>query len=558
MFPQLEQLVQQNKTEQDLKRGSSNKPAVTELQTALYQSGFGAELKWAQFGADGSYGNGTSSAVKAFSTKVNLSSTGESVSQDVCTQLLTRSAEARDLRQVKRSLTQLKRGSGDKAGVKALQRLLNQLGYGEQLNWAKFKDDGAYGGGTTAAVKAFGQKEGIATDGEQLNETLGQKLVEKISAFFGAGWAEVQDATNGSGANRRVASKAKGTYVDLFPVGGRNYDYVEKVRTKTREEDARDENKKEVVRPYRYEFEKATYKLKKESLEFDHMIVKKFGASNKLISSFFYPETHKRKINKTNQRIILHFTAGQASGDIKTLSKENFHVSTPYIIGRDGTIYRMFSPRQWSHHLGIKVDEFGLDADPCSIGIEISNYGPLKENGHGELMTIYDSVYCRTKDTEGYVKLDHPYRGYEYYASYTPEQYEATIMLLRYLTETFDIKRKFLPTDKTLESQGKYDQIARYSKYKSGAEAEAFKGICSHVNYRPTGKWDIGPAFDWDKVIAGVTADSFAPEHLVASRGIFDEVLSMDESTQRAEDQGLDYGNMDESIYGPDGPEVDI
>ena len=31
-----------------------------------------------------------------------------------------------------------------------------------------------------------------------------------------------------------------------------------------------------------------------------------------------------------------------------------------------------------------------------------------------------------------------------------------------------------------------------------------FRGVTSHVNYRPTGKWDIGPAFDWERLIKAV------------------------------------------------------
>lgn len=33
-----------------------------------------------------------------------------------------------------------------------------------------------------------------------------------------------------------------------------------------------------------------------------------------------------------------------------------------------------------------------------------------------------------------------------------------------------------------------------------------FRGVVSHVNYRRTGKTDIGSAFDWNRVIEGVQA----------------------------------------------------
>jgi hypothetical protein len=48
-------------------------------------------------------------------------------------------------------------------------------------------------------------------------------------------------------------------------------------------------------------------------------------------------------------------------------------------------------------------------------------------------------------------------------------------------------------------------------RYTATDEVLNFRGIVSHVNYRDTGKWDIGPAFDWNKVIQGVQAARFAP-----------------------------------------------
>jgi len=57
------------------------------------------------------------------------------------------------------------------------------------------------------------------------------------------------------------------------------------------------------------------------------------------------------------------------------------------------------------------------------------------------------------------------------------------ISLLRYLTAQYNIPRTFLPENK---------------RHITGTESELpnFKGITSHVNYRTSGKWDIGPAFD--------------------------------------------------------------
>ena len=140
-------------------------------------------------------------------------------------------------------------------------------------------------------------------------------------------------------------------------------------------------------------------------------------------------------------------------------------------------------------------------------------------------------------------------------------------MLLRYLTETFNIPRNFLPTDEALEAQGKWNEIPRYSRFKDPAAEKAFEGICTHANYRPKdseiekkswGKWDIGPAFDWKQVIEGVTAETYTPQLIDNSRGMFDEVEYRDESTLHSSDMGLEHGDINSDAYGLEGPEVDI
>ncbi len=46
-------------------------------------------------------------------------------------------------------------------------------------------------------------------------------------------------------------------------------------------------------------------------------------------------------------------------------------------------------------------------------------------------------------------------------------------------------------------------EAQRYDVYANVAQ---FKGITTHVNYQPEsyGKWDFGPAFDWNRVIAAL------------------------------------------------------
>ncbi|WP_298423914.1 N-acetylmuramoyl-L-alanine amidase [uncultured Kordia sp.] len=203
-------------------------------------------------------------------------------------------------------------------------------------------------------------------------------------------------------------------------------------------------------------------------------------------SSFYYQERN------TKTQIVLHFTAGFLRGDVAALSTPNNHVSTAFIIPRNGKTLNMWSSAYWSYHLG--KGAVGGNKTGCkrTIAIEISNIGYLKKKGD-QLVTIYSDKddYCTLDETYYYTKLDTPFRGQEYYATFSDKQYKSLISLLRYLTAEYDIPRAFLPEDK---------------RYITGIERELpnFKGITSHVNYRTSGKWDIGPAFDWERVINGV------------------------------------------------------
>ena len=213
-------------------------------------------------------------------------------------------------------------------------------------------------------------------------------------------------------------------------------------------------------------------------------------------TGYFYDESVKK------EKIVLHFTAGHLKGDLLSLtSKKRGHVSAPFVLARDGKLFQLFSSAAWSYHLGRGAKGGNGTQSKKSIGIEISNFGPLTLKD-GMLETIYSRieggpkhVYCSEADTSAYIKLDKPFRGYTYFASYTDEQYNALINLLRYLTKQYDIPREFLPED---------------VRYETTQEVVNFKGIVTHVNYRETGKWDMGPAFDWERVIKGVQGSSFS------------------------------------------------
>jgi len=200
------------------------------------------------------------------------------------------------------------------------------------------------------------------------------------------------------------------------------------------------------------------------------------------VTDFYYPV----KENKT--AIVLHFTVGYLTGDIASLVEQGSHMSVPFVIGRNGTVYQLFSSNYWSYHLGRNAIGGNTYNSKRSIGIELSNIGPLtRENG--DLYNIYNQKYCSIDEEDFYEKIEIPFRKYSYFATITEEQYTSLRELLIYLCDKYSIPHTILP-----ENQ-------RFRLFTSKKQAQLYQGICSHVNYRAYGKVDLGPAFNWDRII---------------------------------------------------------
>ncbi|HVG42243.1 MAG TPA: N-acetylmuramoyl-L-alanine amidase [Chitinophagaceae bacterium] len=290
-----------------------------------------------------------------------------------------------------------------------------------------------------------------------------------------------------------------------------------------------------------YSFRKVSLPVSSEKLTLEGLLCTPKGRSQ-----YYYAVEHPKK------RILLHFTAGNIRSDLSALTMNNRHVSVPFVLGRDGTIYQLFSSKFWSGNIGkgIGNTNTGNAEDKVTISIEISNYGYLTAR-QDNLETYYSrqkdaagkpgpiDIYCSLADKEAYQKLNSPFRGQSYYATYTEAQYESLIILLRYLTAQYNIPRQFLPEPK---------------RYEATEDVLSFKGIVSHVNYRKDGKWDIGPAFNWKKVIEGVQAKEFVPtinplENLstkdILLEGI-QEVIDSEDQLERFVPEGKDPKYEDE------------
>ena len=187
----------------------------------------------------------------------------------------------------------------------------------------------------------------------------------------------------------------------------------------------------------------------------------------------------------TKDLIVLHFTAGRsAKSAVDTWKSNAEHVATAYVIDLDGTIYETFSPEFWAYHLGIKG---GTAQERRSIGIEIVNVGPLQvaKDRPGVLTwwpRDWNEKFCQLDEPDKYVES--AYRGKRYFARFGDAQMDATARLVNELCERFSIPRRLPGAAQRLEKDASF---------------ASFSGVATHANFRDD-KWDVGPAFDFDRL----------------------------------------------------------
>ena len=185
----LKTFIENRNVSEVLRKKSAHKEAVRELQKTLNELGFGKELKWDQFGADGDFGNSTAAAIKAFAQKNGLPGDGETVTNELAEVLVKRLELVGPLRILfllaknNRVEEALFRGSNSAAEVTALQQILAHLGFGVVA-------DGDFGTNTVTAVHTFAKKEGLAIDADKVNADLVNHILEKYVPFLGERWAE--------------------------------------------------------------------------------------------------------------------------------------------------------------------------------------------------------------------------------------------------------------------------------------------------------------------------------------------------------------------------------
>lgn len=192
----IENAVKKGDISTSLFKGSPDKELVTDLQRTLFELGFRKELKWDNYQADGDYGKATVAAVAAFAKKNGNSSSGKLVSNTLAKLILQRHDFLPDmyiLSEIHTSDLRTKKyiSKGTRISISAVQVLLEELGYGDTLQFTKFGADGLYGASTRKAMIAYAKDNGIESGGDLLTRPLVNLMLKDINAFYGRNWSDL-------------------------------------------------------------------------------------------------------------------------------------------------------------------------------------------------------------------------------------------------------------------------------------------------------------------------------------------------------------------------------
>jgi N-acetyl-anhydromuramyl-L-alanine amidase AmpD len=152
-------------------------------------------------------------------------------------------------------------------------------------------------------------------------------------------------------------------------------------------------------------------------------------AHGSLKSNQYYQQEQKK------DQICLHHTAGgSAQSSVDWWNSKPDHISTPYLIDRDGTIIETYPPKYWAYALGLTD---GTATEKRTIHIELCNWGWLVKKG-SKFYRAGNQLKEIPADQVISYKTEH--RGFLHFERYTQEQIDALVFLIGKLMHDFGIK----------------------------------------------------------------------------------------------------------------------
>ena len=115
-------------------------------------------------------------------------------------------------------------------------------------------------------------------------------------------------------------------------------------------------------------------------------------------------DQYYRDVVQKHQIVLHHTVGGSAKSTFEYWEGDQQCVGTAYIIERDGTVYEVFDPHYWAHHLGLRTAN-NRAVNQKSIGIELASEGALRTGL--ELNAVRTKYGCATPfDPQGLYAFD--------------------------------------------------------------------------------------------------------------------------------------------------------
>ena len=151
----------------------------------------------------------------------------------------------------------------------------------------------------------------------------------------------------------------------------------------------------------------------------------------------------------TKKYVVWHGTAGRtadtpvsgrpakATTSIDAWNRNADRVGAPWLVDRDGTIYKTFEDSGWIYHLGLTGTNGRYDK--ASVAIEFANEGPLDLDG--DRLHAFGKITPNTVYTGPFFAFD--WRGFHFFAQLDEAQVDAGIELTLDICRRHDIDPVF-------------------------------------------------------------------------------------------------------------------
>ncbi|WP_158545468.1 N-acetylmuramoyl-L-alanine amidase [Bremerella cremea] len=180
---------------------------------------------------------------------------------------------------------------------------------------------------------------------------------------------------------------------------------------------------------------------------------------------------HSSRKGEDVSAIIMHFTAGGSqAATVGWFRNPKAKVSAHYVVGRDGTVTQMVPLDQAAWHAGkSKIgDKTGVNS--YSVGIEICNWGPLRQVD-GQFVNYTGRKYDGPTPVQS--------EDGHYWEPYTDAQYATLLKLCEYLIDEYDITHITGHSDIAIPQGRKNDpgEAFQWEKFQVGLKDRNVKHI---------------------------------------------------------------------------------